>query len=192
MRSCPPSARPPPCPPRTLPRSPYALEIAAAVADGLLFDGPHVGRPRDIPRRSRHRRSQRRGGVPCGRPVGPSDCPRVVSGRSRSGASVLPGDVSSWGCGLALGRDGDKAFRGRLSGMRGTIPRAEKCHNHGPAPRAPHTSGSPRGTRRTDVRLSGERGTCQGLAAGSPSWPSSAARPWPPRDDLNPLSSYAL
>ena len=62
--------------------------------------------------------------------------------------------------------------------MRRTIFRTEKSYNHGPAPRAPHTSGSPRGTRWTDGRQSDERGACQGRAAGSLSWPSPAARPW--------------
>ncbi len=66
----------------------------------------------------------------------------------------ITGDVSCWVCGLALRRDWDEGVQGRFSRMRRTILRTEKSCNHGPAPRAPHTSGSPRGRRWTDVRLS--------------------------------------
>ncbi len=95
----------------------------------------------------------------------PKGCFRTSS----RGPSVLLGDLSGCVCGLALRRD-HEGVQGWFSRMRRTILRNEKRCNHGPAPRAPHTSGSPRGTRWTDVRLSHERA----------------------RDGLDPLSSYAV
>ena len=101
------------------------------------------------------------------RPVGPSDSPGVVFKASSGGASVSRGDVSGRVHGLVQRWDRAKASSGRLSRMRRTILRNEKRCNHGPAPRAPRKSGSPRGTRWTDVPLSRERSGCQGRAAGS-------------------------
>lgn len=46
-------------------------------------------------------------------------------------------------------------------------------------PRALLTIRGARGDQVAIARLSRERGACQGRAAGFPSWPSPAARPWP-------------
>ncbi len=111
----------------------------------------------------------------------PERPPRVVSRRSHSGASVLPGDVSCWVYSLALRRDWDEVIQGWVLKNEKDPLRGENGYDHGPRPAGSSHIREPAGHELNRCPAHPASGARARACRPCPSWRSLAARPWPSR-----------